>query len=70
MLQKSSCGENLDKKYKAAAKLISNHKLQNNCSLKKCISKHKCSLKLLPQKCIAKHNCSLKLLPQKMHFKT
>ena len=28
-------------KYKAAATLISNHKLQNNCSLKKYISEHK-----------------------------
>ena len=34
-----TCCENFDKKYRAAAKLISNHKLQNNCSLKKCISK-------------------------------
>ena len=29
-------------KHKAAATLISNHKLQNNCSLKKYISEHKC----------------------------
>ena len=28
-------------KHKAAAALISNYKLQNNCSLKKYISKHK-----------------------------
>ena len=29
-------------KHKGAATLISNHKLQNNCSLKKYISEHKC----------------------------
>ena len=29
------CGENFDKKYRAAATLISSHKLSNNCSLKK-----------------------------------
>ena len=45
-----TCGENFDKKYRAAATLSSNHKLSNNCSLKKYISGHKCSLKLLPQK--------------------
>ena len=58
-----TCDENFDKKYRAAAKLISNHEkhkaaatlisshnLQNNCSLKKCISEHKCSSKLLPEK--------------------
>ena len=45
-----TCGENFDKKYRAAATLISNHKLSNNCSLKKYISEHKCSSKLLPQK--------------------
>ena len=43
-------GENFDKKYRAAATLISNHKLSNNCSLKKYISEHKYSSKLLPQK--------------------
>ena len=37
-------------KHKAVATLISNHKLQNNCSLKKCISKHRCTSKMLPQK--------------------
>ena len=37
-------------KNKAAATLISIHKLSNNCSLKKYISEHKCSSKLLPQK--------------------
>ena len=30
-----TCGENFNKKYRAAATLISNHKLLNNCSLKK-----------------------------------
>ena len=45
-----TCGEKFDKKYRAAAKLISNHKLQSNCFVKKCISKHKCSSKLHPQK--------------------
>ena len=45
-----SCGENFGKKDRAAAKLISNHKLLNNCSLKKYISEHKCSSKLLSQK--------------------
>ena len=34
-------------KHKGAATLISNHKLQNNCSLKKCILKHIDSSKLL-----------------------
>ena len=34
-----TCGKNFDKKYRAAATLISNHNLQHNCSLKKCISK-------------------------------
>ena len=50
-----TCGENFGKKYRAAAKLISNHKLQNNCFVKKCISKHKSTLKLLKKslkKCI------------------
>ena len=45
-----TCRENFDNKYRTAAKLISNHKLSNNCSLKKYISEHKCSWKLLSQK--------------------
>ena len=45
-----TCGENFDKKYRAAVTPISNHKLSNNSSLKKYISEHKCSSKLLPQK--------------------
>ena len=55
-----TCGKNFDKKYRAAAKLISNHenikqqphlisnhKLSNNCSLKKCIWEHKWLMKYL-----------------------
>ena len=45
-----TCGETFDKKFRAAATLIRNHKLSNNYSLKKSISEHKCSSKLVPQK--------------------
>ena len=63
-----TCCENCDKKYRAAAKLISNHKLQNNCSLKKGISKRKCFLKLLPQIIHFTTQMHIKIAPSKNTF--
>ena len=70
-----ACGEDFQKKHRAAvtlirshesikaATLISSHESENlnNCSLKKCISKHGYTSKLLPEKnMVTLQNCSLK----------
>ena len=55
------CSENFDKKYRSAAKPISNHKFRINCSLKTYISEHQFRI------WIGKKNC-VEIVPLKDTF--
>ena len=78
-----TCGKNYDKKYRAAAKLISNHEkhkavatlisshnLQNNCSFKNAFQNISALQNCSLKKCISKTWVHIKIVPSKNTFQT